>query len=96
MAVVQLPDELMRVIDRQIAAGRVASEAEFVMEAIQRYAVALELDEREILAAADEGIADIEAGRFDTISGSDDMERLQAELSAVLDRLAERPRSAPS
>ena len=90
MGVVQLPDELKQVIDRQVAEGRAASEADFLIEAVQRYAEALELDEDEIVAAADEGIADIEAGRFELISGPEDMERLQRELSATLDRLAER------
>jgi len=94
MGVVQLPDELKLVIDRQIAEGRAASEADFLIEAVQRYAEALELDEAEIVAAADEGVADIEAGRFDLISGPEDMERLQADLSATLDQLAEQRGSA--
>lgn len=89
MGVVQLPDELKQVIDRHIAEGRAASEADFLVEAVQRYAEALELDEDEIVAAADEGVADIEAGRSEMISGPDDMERLQADLSATLDRLTE-------
>lgn len=94
MGVVQLPDELKQVIDRQIAKGRAASEADFLTEAVQRYAEALELDEDEIVAAADEGVADIESGRFELISGPEDMERLQAELSATLDRHAEQGGSA--
>lgn len=89
MGVVQLPDELKLLIDRQIAEGRAASEAAFLIEAVQRYAEALELDEDEIVAAADEGVADIEAGRFELISGPEGMDRLQADLSATLDRLAE-------
>jgi Arc/MetJ-type ribon-helix-helix transcriptional regulator len=89
MTIVQLPDELMQVIDRQVAEGRAASEADFLMAAVQRYAEALERDADEIAAAAEEGIADIESGRFELIAGPDDMARLQAELSATLDRLAE-------
>jgi Arc/MetJ-type ribon-helix-helix transcriptional regulator len=93
MSTVQLPDELKRVIDRQVKQGHATSEAEFLAAAIQRYADALELDDDEIAAAADEGIADIEAGRFELISGPDDMRRLRAELRATLDQVAE-PRGA--
>ncbi|MGD0103510.1 MAG: hypothetical protein ABSC06_05675 [Rhodopila sp.] len=82
MGVVQLPDELKQVIDRQVTQGRVASEAEFLSEAVQRYAEALESDDDAIVAAADEGIADAEAGRFELISSPEDMARLRAELRA--------------
>lgn len=51
MGVVQLPDDLKQVIDRQVAEGRVASAAKFLAEAVQRYAEALDLDEDEIIAA---------------------------------------------
>ncbi|HKM64759.1 MAG TPA: hypothetical protein VJY39_19955 [Acidisphaera sp.] len=88
MSVVQLPDDLKQVIDRQIAAGRTANEAEFLAAAIQRYAEALECDEADLIAAADEGIADIEAGRCETIAGPDDVQRLRAELRDRLDQLA--------
>ncbi len=88
MATIELPDELRQLIDRQIAEGRVESEADFVIEAVRRFAEALELDEEEIYAAAEEGIADIEAGRFELITGPDDMARLQAELTETLDCLA--------
>ena len=59
MSVVQLPDELKQVIDRQVAEGRALSEADFLIEAVQRYAEALELDAEKIKTAADDGIADI-------------------------------------
>jgi Arc/MetJ-type ribon-helix-helix transcriptional regulator len=90
MNVVQLPDDVKRIIDRQVAAGHAASEAEFLAAAVQRYAEALDSDEDEIVTAADEGIADIEAGRFELIAGADDMNRLRAELGDTLDRLTER------
>jgi len=80
MSVVQLPDELKRVIERQVAEGRAGSEAEFLADAVQRFAGALETDDDAIVAAADEGIADIEAGRFELIAGSEDMQRLRSEL----------------
>jgi Arc/MetJ-type ribon-helix-helix transcriptional regulator len=94
MIVVQLPDDLKRVIDRQVTKGRASSEAEFLADAVQRYADALELEEAEIVAAADEGIADIEAGRFELIANSDDMRRLRAELAAKLDQIMEQPGTA--
>ena len=34
---VQLPDHIREAIDRQVAAGRVASEADFLIEAARRY-----------------------------------------------------------
>jgi Arc/MetJ-type ribon-helix-helix transcriptional regulator len=89
MNVVRLPDDPKRVIDRQVTKGHAASEAEFLADAVQRYAAALELDEAEIAAAADEGLADIEAGRFELIAGPDDMRRLRAELGGRLDQLME-------
>lgn len=53
------------------------------MQAVQRYADALEQDDAAIIAAADEGIADIEAGRFTLVSGPEDMERLRSQLGAA-------------
>jgi predicted transcriptional regulator len=94
MGAVILPDELTQVIGRHVAEGRAASETDFIIEAIQRYAEALDFDE--ISVAADEGMADIDAGRFQVISGPLDMDRLQAELSAYLDQLAEPRGSARS
>ena len=80
MGVVQLPDDLKQVIDRQIAEGRASSEAEFLTQAVESYARTLEQQEDEILAAADEGTADIEAGRFEVLSGTEDIQRLRLEL----------------
>jgi hypothetical protein len=73
MSIVRLPADLKRVIDRQVEKGRALTEDEFLAAAIQCYADALEQDEDEIAAAADEGIADIEAGRFELISGPEDI-----------------------
>ena len=85
----QLPETLKRVIDRQVTKGHAASAAEFLAAAIQRYVEALELDEDDLEIAADEGVADIEAGRFELITGPEDMQRLRADLGATLDRLEE-------
>jgi predicted transcriptional regulator len=96
MGAVQLPDDLKQVIDRQVAEGRAASQAEFLAEAVQRYAEALESDEDEIVAASDEGMADIAAGRFELIDGPEDMQRLRTELGRKLDEQAKRPGMAAS
>jgi len=85
MSIVQinLPDNLKAAIDRQVAEGRVASESEFLLEAARRFAEDLEAEE-EIIAAAAAGIADMEAGRFVTISGPEDAEALHQRTMARL------------
>lgn len=59
---VRLPEELEAAIDRRIAEGRIASSAEFLVEAARRYAADLDLDD-EIVTEAEAGIADAEPGR---------------------------------
>ena len=86
MGVVQLPDELKEVIDRQVEEGRVSSETSFLEEAVRRYAVELELED-EIVAVAQAGIADAEARRFKTISSP---EEADAFYGGVLDRVRAR------
>ena len=39
---VQLPDDLKQVIERQVAKGRASNEADFLAEAVRRYADHLE------------------------------------------------------
>jgi predicted transcriptional regulator len=70
---VQLPDELKSLIDRQIAEGRVASEAEFFVEAARRFVADLTAED-EIVAEAEAGIANAEAGRFVTITSRQDID----------------------
>jgi predicted transcriptional regulator len=85
---VQLPDELKSLIDRQIAEGRVASEAEFFVEAARRFVADLTAED-EIVAEAEAGIADAEAGRYVTIASAADIEALHERTMARLrDRLA--------
>lgn len=85
---VQLPDNLKAVMDRQISEGRAESEASYVEEAIRRYAEELDAED-EIVAIAQAGIADIEAGRYVTIATLEDRrllhERTMARLRAHLD-----------
>ena len=83
---VQLPDHIREVIDRQVAGGRVASEAEFLVEAVRRYAEELET-EAAIVAEATAGLEDADAGCYITISGPEDAEALHRR---VMQRVAER------
>jgi Arc/MetJ-type ribon-helix-helix transcriptional regulator len=94
MGAVQLPHDLKQVIDRQVAEGRVASEAEFLAQAVHRYAAALEWDGGEIAVAADEGITDIADGRFELIADPEDIRRRRGELAQTRDELAARHGSA--
>jgi predicted transcriptional regulator len=90
MGVVQLPDELQRVIERQVAEGRAASTAAFLEEAIRRLVDETRDEEDELLQTVEAGSADIEAGRYVTVATLEDerraqdgmMARLQARLSA--------------
>jgi Arc/MetJ-type ribon-helix-helix transcriptional regulator len=83
MSVVQvsLPDELQDLISRQVAEGRARSEAEFLLEAVRRYAEDLDLED-EMVAEAEAGIAD--AGRYVTISTPEDAEAWHEQKMANL------------
>jgi Arc/MetJ-type ribon-helix-helix transcriptional regulator len=88
LGAVQIPDHLKQFIDRQVAEGRAASEADFVADALRAYADHIEA-ENEIAAMAGRADADMESLRFLTITGADDaaalrastMSRLRARLS---------------
>jgi antitoxin ParD1/3/4 len=90
MGSIQLPDELQRVIERQVAEGRAASAVAFLEEAVMRLVDDARAEEVEIAAAAQAGIADIEAGRYATVDTPGDerllhdglMARLRARLAA--------------
>jgi len=84
MGVVQLPDELQRVIERQVAEGRATSAAAFLEEAVLRLIDDARLEEQEVVAAAQAGTADIEAGRLTTISGPGDEQRLHERMMTRL------------
>jgi predicted transcriptional regulator len=85
---VQLPDHIKEAIDRQVADGRVASEAAFLVEAARRYAEDLEI-EPAVIAEAKAGIADADAGRHVTISGPEDADALhQRTMRRLGERLA--------
>ncbi len=85
---VQLPDDLRSVIDRQVAEGRAASEAEYVAEALRLYAGHLEAED-EIADMAERADAEMALGHYVTISSLEDseafhqraMDRLRASLA---------------
>jgi len=81
MGVVQvgLPEELSNLIDRQVEAGRVENAEAYLAEAIRRYAEDLEAED-EIIAEAEAGIRDAEAGRYTTISGPKDVAALKQRI----------------
>ena len=90
MSVVQvrLPDEVQQIIDRQVAEGRVSGMDEFLAEAARRYAVDLDLGD-ELVAEGKAGIADIEAGRYRTLSIRAELAAMETEaIARVRDRLA--------
>ena len=88
MGVVQLPDALQRVIERQVAEGRAASLVAFLEEAVMRLVDEAFAEEGAVRQAVEAGLADIEAGRFTTVATPEDeqllRERLMARLQARL------------
>lgn len=80
---VQLPDDLRSVIDRQVAEGHAASEAEYVAEALRLYAGHLEAED-EIVDMTERADADMALGRYVTISGLEDSEAFH---QRAMDRL---------
>jgi len=80
---VQLPDDLRSIIDRQVAEGRAASEAEYVAEALRFYADHLDAED-EIAGMVERADAEMASGRFVTISSSEDSDALH---QRTMDRL---------
>lgn len=83
---VNLPEDLRSTIDRQVAGGLAASEADYVASALRLYADYLDAED-EISAIAERADADLAAGRFVTVSTPEDSEALHA---AVMVRLRTR------
>lgn len=84
MGAVQLPEDLQRAIDRQVADGRAADVSAFVEEAVRRLLDEARAEEDEIVAVAQAGIADIEAGRYVTMVTPEDTLGLHERLMAKL------------
>jgi Arc/MetJ-type ribon-helix-helix transcriptional regulator len=89
MGAVQLPDELQRVIEQQVAEGRATSTVAFLEEAVLRLVDEGRLEQEALEQAAQAGIADIEAGRYTLVATAEDSRRLNERLMQRLrDRLA--------
>lgn len=84
MGVIQLPDELQRVIERQVAEGRAANPAAFLEEAVRRLVDETVTEENEIFQAAEAGSADIATGRFVTVATAGDEESIRDGMMARL------------
>ncbi len=86
---VQLPDNLRQVIDRQVAEGRAASEAEYVVEALRLYADHLDAED-EITAMVERADADVVAGRYVTVATPEDSQALhEGTIARLRAQLAE-------
>jgi putative addiction module CopG family antidote len=89
MGAVQLPDELERVIERQVAEGRATSAVAFLEEAVLRLLDEDRREQEDLQAAVQAGLADIEAGRYTLVATPEDDRRLDERLMArVRDGLA--------
>ena len=84
MGVVQLPDELQRVIERQVAQGRAATPTAFLEEAVMRLVDEAGAEEDELWRVVEAGAADIEAGRYTTVATPEDELRLHDDRMARL------------
>jgi Arc/MetJ-type ribon-helix-helix transcriptional regulator len=69
---VQISNEVKDILDRLVADGATASEAEFVEQAVRRCAQELADDEDELIAAAQDGLEAIRRGDYTTISSPAD------------------------
>ena len=76
---VHLSDDLKTLIDRQIAPGLAAPEADYLQIAIQRYAADLDV-EASLETIAQAGIADIEAGHYALLETEADIEALHQRI----------------
>ncbi len=85
---VQLPDDLRRIIDRQIAEGHARSEADFLVQAAQLYADHLDA-EHEIAAMVERADADVAARRFTMVATPEDSQVLhEAAMARLRTRMA--------
>lgn len=83
MGAVQLPDDLMRVIEQRVANGQAANLTAFVQEAVSRLLDDADAEQDDLERAALAGLVDAEAGRTTTIATA-------ADEQAVHDRLMTR------
>lgn len=86
MGLVQLPDAVQRVIERQVAEGRAADPAAFLEEAVMRLVEDAAAEQEAIHAALRAGLDDIAAGRVTSVHGPADAEALHGRLMGRLAR----------
>ena len=79
MSYVALPDDLKSLIERQVAEGRAASEADFVAEAVRLYADYLQSGD-DIAAMVERADADVAAGRYVTVATPGDSEAAHQQM----------------
>jgi hypothetical protein len=84
MGMIPLSEELQRLVEREVAAGRAATPAAFVEEAVLRLIEDAHALDDEIARVAAEGIADIEAGRYVAITTEDEHRALAEDFKARL------------
>ena len=86
MGMVQLPDEMQRAIEREVAEGRAVTSTAFIEEAVRRLFDDRVAEDEAIGQAVEAGVADVEAGRFTMIASLADeaalRERLRVRFSA--------------
>jgi Arc/MetJ-type ribon-helix-helix transcriptional regulator len=80
---VQLPDDLKQVIDRQVAQGHAASEADFLTQAARLYADHLDAV-NEIGSMVERADADLAAGRYRMVATPEDSDALHRAAMARL------------
>jgi Arc/MetJ-type ribon-helix-helix transcriptional regulator len=84
MGMVQLPDELQSLIERQVAEGRAVSAAAFLEEAVMRLVDEAAAEEDELRLVVEAGAGDIESGRYTMVETPGDSRDLQDRLMARL------------
>lgn len=90
MGVVQvpLPEDLKSLIDRRIAEGHAASEAEFLAEAVRMYSDHLDAED-EVTRMVGRADADMAAGRYVTVATAEDSQAChEAAMRRLRTRLA--------
>ena len=84
MGAVQLPEELQRVIERQVAEGRATSPTAFLKEAVMRLIDDGTAEENELRLAVEAGSANINFGRYRMVATPDDERRLLDDMTTRL------------
>jgi predicted transcriptional regulator len=82
MGMIQLSDEVHAAVEHAVARGLSSSATSLVEEAVMRLLEDMQLEQEEIARVAAEGIADIEAGRYVTITTAEEHRALMDDILA--------------